>query len=128
MPATRINGQALRIIRERSGVTVADLVEAVREEGLDVHPDHLRNIELGHKQPSPKLLTAIARGLKVPVVALLVDPEGASFQPSGGPSTKSRRSSTVAAPADARVNGGRPPTRTTPARTAAPTTREKRSA
>lgn len=70
----RVNGAAMRIIRERSELSVADVVDAVREDGIDVHPDHIRNIELGYKQPSPKLLAAIARALKVPKVALLCDP------------------------------------------------------
>lgn len=74
MAQDRVNGVTLRVIRERSEMSVSELVEAIREEGIDVHPDHIRNIELGHKQPSPKLLAAIARGLRVPKVALLVDP------------------------------------------------------
>lgn len=75
MQRDRINGTALRVIRERSDLSVRDLVEAIREEGIDVHADHLRNIELGHKQPSPKLLGAIAAALKVPRVALLASPD-----------------------------------------------------
>lgn len=70
---TRINGPALRVIRERSGLSVADLVNAVREQGIDVHPDHIRNIELGHKQPSPKLFDAIAAALKVAKIVLIAD-------------------------------------------------------
>lgn len=73
------NGPAARVIRERSEMSVAELVEKVREDGIDVHPDHIRNIELGHKQPSPKLAGAISRALAVPKHVLLVS----SFQPSG---------------------------------------------
>lgn len=69
-----MNGPAARVIRERSEMTVAELVEAIREEGIDVHPDHIRNIELGHKQPSPKLLGAMARALRVPKHVLLCAP------------------------------------------------------
>lgn len=69
-----VNGPAARVIRERSEMTVAELVEAIREEGIDVHPDHIRNIELGHKQPSPKLLGAMARALRVPKHVLLCAP------------------------------------------------------
>lgn len=75
MAGDRVNGAALRVIRERSGLSVKELVEAVREEGIDVHEDHVRNIELGHKQPSPKLLGAIASALKVTRVALLASPD-----------------------------------------------------
>lgn len=71
MAATPVNGTAIRIIRERSEITIAELVQLIRQDdAIDVHPDHLRNIELGHKQPSPKLLGAIARALKCPKVAL----------------------------------------------------------
>lgn len=87
MPADRVNGTALRIIRERSEMTVGQLVEAVREEGIDVHPDHLRNIELGYKQPSPKLLAAIARALRVPKVALLADADEKAAATSTGSAT-----------------------------------------
>lgn len=70
-----VNGPAIRVIRERTEMTIAELVEAIREDGIDVHPDHIRNIELGHKQPSPKLLGAIARGLHIPKHVLLGAPE-----------------------------------------------------
>lgn len=80
MALDRANGIAIRVIRERTEMTVAQLVEAIREDGIDVHPDHIRNIELGHKHPSPKLLAAIARALRVPKVALLADP--AAEQPA----------------------------------------------
>lgn len=68
------NGPAARVIRERSEVTVKELAEAIREEGIDVHQDHIRNIELGYKQPSPKLAGAWARALKVQKIALLSTP------------------------------------------------------
>ncbi len=73
MGTSRVNGAALRVIRERSDLSISDVVGGVREAGIDVHPDHLRNIELGHKQPSPKLLAAIARALKCPKAALYAD-------------------------------------------------------
>lgn len=63
----------MRVIRERSDVTVAELVRRVKEDGIKVHPDHIRNIELGNRQPSPPLLGAIARALRVPKVALLAE-------------------------------------------------------
>jgi hypothetical protein len=55
-------------------MSVNDLVAAIREDGIDVHPDHIRNIELGHKQPSPKLLGAMARALHVPKHVLMGQP------------------------------------------------------
>lgn len=68
------NGPAARVIRERSDMSVRDLVTAIGEEGIDVHPDHIRNIELDYKQPSPKLLGAWCRALKVPKITLLSVP------------------------------------------------------
>lgn len=68
---TKANGPAIRVIRQRSEMSVSDVVEAVTAEGLNLHPDHLRNIELGRKDPSDKLLGAIARALKCPKAAIL---------------------------------------------------------
>lgn len=82
-------------------MTVAELVEKVREDGIDVHPDHIRNIELGHKQPSPKLAGAISRALAIPKHVLLVT--SAPFQPSG-----QRPRKTGAAKRAARESGGKP--------------------
>lgn len=41
------------------------LAERIAEHGVRVHPDHLRNCELGHQRPSERLLTvwALALGL-----------------------------------------------------------------
>lgn len=76
MPRTdsvTVNGAALRAIRERTGLKVADLVTELGHYGVTVHPAHLRNIENGQRNASPKLIKAIARGLRVPVNALLRD-------------------------------------------------------
>jgi len=70
----KVDGSALRVIRERSELSIADVVEAIREQGIDVHPDHLRNIELGYRQASPKLLGALAGALKVAKIELIQDP------------------------------------------------------
>lgn len=75
MAVTKVNGPAIRVIRERSDLSVSDVVTALDAEGFKVHPDSLRNIELGYKQPSTKLLAAIARVLKCPKAALLANPE-----------------------------------------------------
>jgi len=78
---TPVNGTAIRVIRERTGLTVADVVGGLAANGLDVHADHLRNIELGHKQPSPKLLAALASVLHVPQTALMAtSPDSLSAQ------------------------------------------------
>ena len=69
----KTNGAAIRVIRELSELTIADVVKAIATEGIQIHEDHLRNIELGHRQPSPRLHGAIARALHCPKAALLAD-------------------------------------------------------
>lgn len=75
MAVTRANGAAIRIIRERTELSVNDLVAEIRNGGVEIHPDYLRNIELGHKQPSAKVLGAIARALRIPKHAIMAIPE-----------------------------------------------------
>lgn len=76
----RTNGAAIRVIRERSEMSINDVVKAIRDDpeaqakGVKAHPDHLRNIELGNKDASEKLLGAIARALKCPKTAILRQP------------------------------------------------------
>lgn len=77
MPTTQANGAAIRAIRERSDLTIKDLVVALSDEGMAIHPDYLRNIELGHKQPSERLLGAIARALRVQKIAIIGPPKEA---------------------------------------------------
>lgn len=65
-----INGDALRVIRERSGLSgqaLADLAQTSRP--------HLSHIEAGRKQPSPELARRLAEALKVPLVAILAGVE-----------------------------------------------------
>lgn len=69
----QINGEALRVIRERSGLTGTALAEMV---GVD--RTHISNIEAGRKQPSPELARRLADALKVPLIAIL-----ANFRESG---------------------------------------------
>lgn len=69
---TRADGTKIRRERERRELTIADLVTRLAEdEGIERHPDYIRNIELGHKQPSAKLLGGIARVLGVDKGVLL---------------------------------------------------------
>lgn len=76
MPRTTpTNGPAFRVIRERSGLTVRDLTGLLRtEHGIEVHEDHIRNVETGARNAGPRLVNAVAAVLKVPVVALLAGP------------------------------------------------------
>ncbi|MFI7073645.1 helix-turn-helix domain-containing protein [Micromonospora sediminicola] len=74
---TKVNGAAIRVIRERTEMSIADVVERLAAEGIKAHPDYLRNIELGYKQPSPELLGGLARALACPKRAILADPDAA---------------------------------------------------
>lgn len=64
-----INPAALRVIRERSGMSVTRLAQ---EAGIK--QSHLSNIEAGRRKASPELVVALARALKVELPAILVDP------------------------------------------------------
>lgn len=84
-----LNRHALRVIRERSGLSLSELARAA-----GISQPHLSNIERGRRGPSPDTVRRLARELKVPVVALLADPPDteatgteatSSRQPSGDP-------------------------------------------
>lgn len=78
MPTRKINHHALRVIRTRSDIDTlrAFAARLEAEEGCKVNADHLSNIETGKRDPSPTLLRAMARVLRVPLVALLSYPDG----------------------------------------------------
>lgn len=54
---------SIRDLREAHGLSVADLVERIEAQGVKVHPDTIRNVELGHKRASKPLMTAWAKAL-----------------------------------------------------------------
>lgn len=68
--AMKVNRHALRVIRERSGLSISELA---RQCGTS--QPHLSNIETGRRSASPALLRELATVLKVPVLALLADPD-----------------------------------------------------
>lgn len=70
--ATKVNHEALRAIAERSGYTSTSLA---RELGLKNH-SHISNLMAGRRRASWDLLKAIAAVLKVPVAAIVADPDG----------------------------------------------------
>lgn len=76
--AMKVNRYALRVIRERSGLSISELA---RQCGTS--QPHLSNIETGRRSASPALLRELAIVLKVPVLALLVDPEDDSESATG---------------------------------------------
>ncbi|MER7361827.1 hypothetical protein [Nonomuraea wenchangensis] len=53
-------------MREAYALTSVDLAERIRaESGIDVHPDHILNVELGHQEGSRRLMTAWANALRI---------------------------------------------------------------
>jgi transcriptional regulator with XRE-family HTH domain len=65
-PASPIPPQvSLRVFREAKGVTLSRLAELIQEQGVEVHPDTLSNIELGYRPASKPLILAWARALGV---------------------------------------------------------------
>lgn len=56
---------SVRALRESHGLTIADLTTRIAELGVTVHEDHVRNIELGHKRGSARLMTAWAAALGI---------------------------------------------------------------
>ncbi len=63
--ATRLNAEALRAIRERSGLTVTDLA---RLSGIS--QPHISNLENGSRRATPPTIKALAVALGVPMMAL----------------------------------------------------------
>ena len=68
----KVNGAALRAIRQRSGVTVTSLAESV-----GIKQSHLSNIEAGRRNASEDVIVSLAQSLKVELPAILCDPEAA---------------------------------------------------
>ena len=57
---------SIRAVREAYGLTVPDLVERIAEHGVTVQSTAtIRNVETGNKRPSPRLLRAWAKALKL---------------------------------------------------------------
>lgn len=66
----RLNPTALRVIRERSGLTISALaVEA------ELSQPHLSNIESGKRKAGPDVIVRLAKALKAPVTAIICDPD-----------------------------------------------------
>lgn len=62
----QINPAALRVIRERSGMSVTSLAASA-----GIKQAHLSNIEAGRRQASPEVITALATALKIELPAIL---------------------------------------------------------
>lgn len=56
---------SLRALREAQGLTLAELADLIREQGVEISTDGLNNAELGHRGASEKLMLAWASALNV---------------------------------------------------------------
>ncbi len=63
----RVNPHSLRAIRQRSGLSQAELARRVGLRGRA----HLNNVELGRRSCSEQLIVRLADALQVPVLALV---------------------------------------------------------
>ncbi|MDO3327527.1 helix-turn-helix domain-containing protein [Mycobacteroides abscessus] len=64
--SAQIAGPQIRIraLREAHGFSVSQLIDRIAAQGVDgVHPDTIRNVELGYKRASKPLITAWAKAL-----------------------------------------------------------------
>lgn len=80
MPKTatvRANGDAIRALREKDGLSLAELSQRA---GLRSHT-HLLYIERGEKRPSVRTLNRIARALAVPPAAIRSGHDGDAPSP-----------------------------------------------
>ena len=66
----RANGAAVKAIRERSGLRATEFAREVC-----ISPQYLSGIEAGDKPGSEPVLFRMAQILKVPVTALIADPD-----------------------------------------------------
>lgn len=73
----QINPAALKVIRERSGLTTTALAEAA-----GIRQAHLSNIEAGRRGASPAVALALADALKVDVLAILNSPAQVAASPA----------------------------------------------
>lgn len=64
-----INGAALRVIRQRTGLTVTELAKRI-----GVRQGTLSSIESENRRPSPEVLVRIAQELKCDLACLLRGP------------------------------------------------------
>ena len=67
------DGHKMRLAREAADLTLDEMVEALRAEGIERHPDTVRNVELGYAQPGLELFNTYARLVDVPRDELLAD-------------------------------------------------------
>jgi transcriptional regulator with XRE-family HTH domain len=64
----KLNGHAVKAIRERTGLTPAELAESI-----GCSRRFVAYIEANDRDGSPKVIKAIAAALKVPITAIIKD-------------------------------------------------------
>lgn len=67
------DGRKMRLAREAADLTVDQLVERLRKEGVERNPNTIRNFELGYQQPGLEVFNAYARIVGVDRADLLAD-------------------------------------------------------
>lgn len=76
-PTRPQNGPAIRALRKRNELSVRQVCALLKErEGLEVHPNHLRNVETNARGASDQLIGGIARVFDVPKAVILADANG----------------------------------------------------
>ena len=75
-----LNRHALRVIRERSGLSISALADPA-----GISQPHLSNIESGRRRASAAVISQLAVALKVPLVVLLADVDGEEEPDDGDP-------------------------------------------
>ena len=64
----RANGAAIRALRERTGISQANLARTT-----DIRRETLNRIESGARPGTPAQIVAIAKALSVPIVSIIHD-------------------------------------------------------
>jgi transcriptional regulator with XRE-family HTH domain len=65
----------IRVLREKDGLSVAQLRDRIAEFGVDVSESHIRNVELGHQNLTSGLRAAWAKAVGIKYADLIV-PDG----------------------------------------------------
>jgi transcriptional regulator with XRE-family HTH domain len=68
-----VNGEAVRALRERSGLTITQLGERAK-----IDRANLSRLEAGKRQATPSQIKAIADALLVPVVVIATNDDAAA--------------------------------------------------
>lgn len=70
---------SLRAFREWRGLTLDQLADGIRSQGVQISTMHVNNVELGHKQTTPVVLDAWARVLGINPLLIRTDRQVRQF-------------------------------------------------